>query len=456
MMFNKEKAGKHDAVHVGRVPLGRRQRRLLSETSHIEEELIPAYVKPILIVVALVVVAFVGWATFTRLTEVARAPGEIIPSGQNKVVQHLDGGVVAEIAVEEHKLVKQGEVLLRMDGTQIKGELRQMEARLAALRLRAERLVAFTAGRQPDFSAYEAEYPELVAGQKEIYKTQVAALGSSLSVLDRQVAQRSDRIDQLNKALDSAKQHQALTGELSDMRQDLASRHLVNRSVLLETQRAKVTADGEANRIVEELNVIDQERAEVKSRRVDTVNQLKREALAEMGTVKAEAAEVEETINNLKSRVNRLVITAPSRGYVQDIKVQTVGQVVQPGAVLMQIVPDDTPLEAMIRIAPKDIGYIKVGQPVKLRVTTFDYARFGLAKGSLKRVTASSVMGEDNKPYYRGWVRLEKPYVGDVPGRYPLQAGMAVDAEIVTGDKTLLAYLAKPVIDAFSSSFRER
>lgn len=456
MIFNKQKGGKPDAVHVGRVPLGHRQRRLLSETSHIEEELIPAYVKPILIVVAIVVVAFVAWAMFTRLTEVARAPGEIIPSGQNKVVQHLDGGIVAEIAVEEHMLVQQGQVLLRMDGTQVKGELRQMETRLAALRLRAERLTAFTEGRRPDFSAYEKDYPELVAGQNEIYKTQVAALGSSLSVLDRQVAQRNDRIGQLKKSLDAAKQHQVLSGELTEMRRDLASRHLVNRSVLLETQRAKVTADGEVNRIVEEINVTDQERAEVKSRRIDTVNQLKREALAEMGTVRAEAAEVGDSINNLKARVDRLVITAPSRGYVQEIKVQTVGQVVQPGALLMQIVPDNTPLEAMIRIAPKDIGYIKIGQPVRLRVTTFDYARFGLANGSLKRVTASSVLGEDGKPYYRGWVRLDRPYVGDVPGRYPLQAGMAVDAEIVTGEKTLLAYLSKPVVDALSTSFRER
>jgi len=275
-------------------------------------------------------------------------------------------------------------------------------------------------------------------------------------VLDRQVAQRNDRLAQLKKSLESAKQHQVLSGELSDMREDLASRHLVNRSVLLESQRAKVTADGEVNRIGEELNVTDQERAEVSSRRVDTINQTKRDALAEMGTVKAEAAEVEETINSLKARVERLVITAPSRGYVQDIKVQTVGQVVQPGALLMQIVPDDAPLEAMIRIAPKDIGYVRVGQPVKLRVTTFDYARFGLARGSLKRVTASSIMGEDNKPYYRGWVKLDKPYVGDIPGRYPLQAGMAVDAEIITGEKTLMAYLAKPVIDAFSTAFRER
>jgi len=456
MIFGRDKDAKHNSVHVGQVPLGRRQRRLLSETSHIEEELVPAYVKPILGIVAIFVFGFLLWAALTRLTEVARAPGEIVPSGHNKVVQHLDGGLVAEISVGEHMLVQQGQVLLRLDGTRLEGELRQMETRLAALKMRVERLIAYNEGRQPDFSPWHAEYPELAASEMDIFKTQIAARDSSLSVLDRQAAQRKDRYAQLAKSLESAKQHQILSGELSTMREDLAARRLVNRSVLLETMRAKVTADGEVNRLIEEMNVTDQERAEVGSRRVDIANQLKRDALDEMGKARAEAAEVEDAVRNLKARIERLVVTAPSRGYVQDIKVQTVGQVVQPGALLMQIVPDDAPLEAVIRIAPKDIGYVKVGQTVRLRVTTFDYARFGMAAGSLQRITASSVVAEDNKPYYRGWVRLERAYVGNVPGRYLLQPGMAVEAEIVTGEKTLLAYLARPVADALSMSFRER
>lgn len=447
-----------DAFYGGAVKLGSRQRRLLSETVHIEEELVPTFVRPVLIVVASMVVLFALWAGLTSVVEVARAPGEIIPSGQNKVVQHLDGGVVAAIAVEEHMLVQRGQLLLKMDGSQASADLRQMEARLVSLRLRDERLRAFAESRKPDFGSLAGDHTDLLANQQQIYRTQAETRASTISILDRQIEQRVRRIRQLEQLLASARDHQTLTGELTSMRNDLGSRKLVNRSVILETRRAKVTADSEVARLTQEIDVVSQELAEVRNRRVDTFNQLRRDALAEMGTVGAEIAETEEAIQRLRAKVDRLNVVAPNRGYVQDLKVQTVGQVVQPGALLMQIVPDDAPLEAVIRIAPKDIGYIRVGQPVKLRVTSFDYSRFGFAKGTLSKVTASSITldGQDGMPFYRAWVTLPKPYVGDDPGRYPLQTGMSVEAEVLTGEKTLLTYLTKPVTDVVSRSFQER
>lgn len=454
MIFKRPR--KESASEQEKITLGRRERHLLSETVQIEEELVPAFIRPMLGVVAAIVVIFVLWARMTEIHEVTRAQGEIIPVGKIKVVQHLDGGVVAEIPVEERMLVEEGQTLLRIDGAQAQAELHQMEARRVALHLRAERLSAFAQGRKPAFPEVDEEYRSLLADQQEIYRTQIASLNSALSILDHQIDQRTRRIAQQEKSLSSAAEHQKLTGELSRMREDLAARRLVNQSVLLETRRAKVTADGEVNRITDEIDVNRQELAETRSRRADTMNQLKREALNEMGTVRAEIAEVEDTIQRLQARVDRLVIRAPHRGYVQDLKVQTIGQVVQPGALLMQVVPDKAPLEAEIRIQPKDIGHIKVGQDVNMRITSFDYTRFGYATGHLKRVSASSVAGEDNKPYYRGWVTLDAPHVGTTPGRYLLQPGMSLEAEIVTGSKTLLAYLARPVIDVFSRSFRER
>ncbi len=454
MLFTKLKQVPKDEP--GGVALGARERRLLSETAQIEEELVPGFVRPMLVMAAITVLVFLLWAGLTQIKEVARAQGEIIPVGKIKVVQHLDGGVVAEIPVEERTLVEEGQVLLRIDGSQASADLRQMEARLVALKLRAERLSAFAEGRQPDLAPLAGEHGDLLADQLEIYRTQVATRDSTLSILDHQIDQRTRRLSQQQKSLSAAREHQGLTEELSHMREDLASRRLVNRTVLLETRRAKVTADGEVARLGEEINVNRQELAEVRSRRADTFNQLRRDALNEMGAVRAEMAEVEETIQRLQARVDRLVIRAPHRGYVQDLRVQTVGQVIQPGALLMQVVPDRAPLEAEIRIAPRDIGHVRVEQAVNLRVTSYDYTRFGYASGKLKRISASSIAGEDNKPYYRGWVSLEHPYVGPNPGRYMLQAGMSLEAEIMTGEKTLLSYLAKPVIDVVSRSFRER
>ncbi|MDP4029585.1 MAG: HlyD family type I secretion periplasmic adaptor subunit [Gallionella sp.] len=437
-------------------PLGSRERSLLAESVHIEEELVPAFVRPILYLVAALVLIFILWSALTRMKEVARAPGEVIPSGSVKVVQHLDGGVVAEIVAEERKLVEQGAVLLRIDGTQAHADYGQMKARLDSLRLREERLKAFTEDKTPNFAALGIAQPGMVSNQMEIYITQLDTMDSTLAILDRQIDQRKQRIRQLEMALSTAKEHQSLTGELAEMRENLASRQLINKTVLLETRRAKVTASGEIARLKEEIGVAGNELAEMRSRRLDTQNQLLRDALAELGVVRAEKAEVEETIQRLQGRVDRLEVRAPIRGYVLDMRVQNVGQVVQPGALLMQVVSDNAVMEAEVRISPRDIGFVRVGQPVNLRVTSYDYSRFGFVKGSLKRVSASSMVGENKTSYFQGLVELNNPYVGDVPGRNLLQPGMNVEAEILTGEKTLLAYLVKPLIDVVSMSFNER
>lgn len=456
MMFAKFNNKSEVMTEKSAVLLGSRQRRLLSDTAHIEDELIPGFVRPMLQLVAVAVTLFFLWAGLTHITEVARAPGEIITIGKPKVVQHLDGGMIKEIMVEERSLVQEGQELLRLDGSQAIANLNQSETRLVALRLRVERLNAFALGRKPNFVSLAKSHENLLADQQALYHTQVVTRDSTLSILDRQIDQQRRRIAQHKELLSSSISDQHLTGELANMRENLASRHLITRSVLLETKRAKVTADGEVGRIKQDIGVSQQELAELEFRRADALNQLRREAQNEMGTATAEIAEVEETMGSLKAKVDRLIVRAPHRGYVLEQQVLTLGQIVQPGALLMQIVPDDVPLEAEIRIQPKDIGYVKVNQRVNLRVNSYDYARFGFATGVLRRFSASSSLDEVNKPYYRGWVTLDHPYVGKMPGRNILQSGMGVEAEVITGNKTLLSYLSKPVIDVVTRSFHER
>jgi adhesin transport system membrane fusion protein len=453
-MVANDKPLSSEAKLAGKPTLGTRERRLLSETSHIEEELVPTFVRPVLIVVGALLILFLIWAAITQMKEIARAPGEIIPNGSLKVVQHLDGGIVSQIPVEERTLVEPGQVVFRLDGAQARAELMQMQSRLDALKLRAERLKSFAEERKPDFSAMDAN--SLIPGQLQIFQTQLAARASTSAILDRQIDQRKQRIQQLSQSLKVAKEQLELTTELAEMREGLAERRLINRTILLETRRAKVTASGEVSRITEEIGIVKQELAEVQSRREDSINQLRRDAMTEYGGVRSEMAEVTEQVKRLQDKVYRLDIRAPIRGWVHDLRAKTIGQVIQPGAVIMQIVSDKIVVEAEVQISSRDIGFVKVGQPVNLRVTTFDYARFGIGKGFLKRISASSVAGPDGKLYYKGLVELTNQYVGKVPADHPMQPGMTVEAEILTGEKTLLQYLTKPMIDVLSRSFYER
>lgn len=455
MMMFKKKDGQKTPNKTGRVHVGNRTRRLLAESAQIEEELIPSFVRPLLLTLGVIGILSLLWASLTNLTEVAQAKGELVPAGEIKVVDHLDGGIVTEIKVENRTLVEKGQELLRFNGVQAIADLQQMQSKSIFLSLKAERLAAFAQMRKPVFGEIAGNYANLLRDQMDIYRSQVEARNSTLAIFDRQINQRTLRIRQLETTLLAARKHQVINAELASMRESLASRHLVNRSVMLDTQGAKVSADSEAARLADEIDVVRQELAETQNRRADAINQLSRDALTEMGAANAESAEVEEMLKRLRDKVDKLVVRSPVRGYVQALKVQTVGQVVLPGALLMQIVPADVPLEAVIRIQTKDIGYVKPGQNVNMRVSSYDFTRFGFAHGTLKKVSATNMVDSSGEPYFQGWVELKHPYVGDKQGPL-LEPGMSVEAEILTGNRTLLAYLLKPLRVINSRSFNER
>ncbi len=444
-----------DSDNEGLVKRARRGKRLLSEAVQIEQEVVPEFVGTGVLVAAVLVVSFVVWASFAKITETTVAPGEVVPTGNVKVVQHLEGGIVGSILVREGQIVEADEVLLSLDAAQAGAEFNQLEARAIALRLRTERLAAFAENRPAMFPASE-QYPELIADQVEILENQAESLRSSLAVIDAQIAQRTQRLSQLQQSLTGALRQQELAGEILEMRERLGAKKLVTQVDLLETRRAKATADSEVIRLREEIDVSRQELNEAQMRRDDTVTQTRSQSLIEMGRVRAELAEVENALDRARNRVQRLDVRAPVRGLVQDLKVATGGQVIQPGALLMQIVPLDAGLEAEVTISTRDIGHVSPGDPVVIKVSSYDFARFGGIDGTLRQISATSVLDEKGTPSFRGWVTLSQPYVGDTADRNLVVPGMGVQAEIITGRKTLLSYLFKPINDAFERSFRER
>lgn len=438
------------------ISFGSRQRRLLSETIQVEDELIPSYAKPVLYLIIFMVVGFFVWASITQLTEVTLAPGEIVPSGQIKVVQHLSGGTIAEVLVEERMSVKEGDLLVKLDDARALSDLRQVEGRLASLRLRAERQESFIMDREPDFSRYDESYSTIVAVQEQQLNNQVRVRDLTLDILNRQIQQRVSRLEQLSKSLEAAEKHRELTEQMLSMRQGMAEKRLVTRITLLETERAAVTARGEEDRILKEINLIEQELAESQSRFYETQNQILQEPLEQLGQLEAQIAETEEELSKVKSRLDELWVRAPASGLVFNLSVNNQRQVIQPGAVLMQIVPDDVELQAEVRISPDDIGYLHLGQKVNIKVSSYDFARYGYAKGSLSRVSAFSTLDEREQPYFKGWVALDKNYLGNEESQFPLMPGMVVSADILTGEKTLLAYLADPITKGLANSFNER
>lgn len=436
---------------------GGRRKRLLSEAIQLEEEVVPEFIRPAMLAIAVFVVVFIAWAATVNISEVASALGEVIPSGQVQVVEHLEGGVIEDILVEEGATVEKGQTLVHLNAVQANAEFKQLQARFISLRLRGERLTAFSEGRKPDFSEIGADYPQLVADQMGIYKNQIKSRETSVQVIKSQLEQRRRELRQLKESLVAARQHKQLTAEMLDMREKMVAKKLITRVEYLETKRAKITAAGEVARILDEIKVNEQAVIETQSRIADHGAQLLNTATKELGAVSAEIAEVRNSMARIEDRVAHLEIKAPIRGLVQELMVKTVGQVVSPGGLLMRIVPIGDTLEVEVQISPNDIGHIKIGQKVLVKVGSYDFSRFGGINGSLRRLSASSMIdATSGEAFFKGWVSLDKPHIGNEPGKYTVLPGMNVVAEISTGEKTLLQYIMKPLMDALRGSFRER
>lgn len=443
-------------AHSSDVTMGVRQRRLLSETVRIEDELIPAYTKPISYLVLVMLMLFVAWASITELSEVTSAPGEIVPVGQIKVVQHLNGGTVTEVLVKERQHVNEGDLLLKLDDGRTLSDLRQVTSRLASLKLRAERQTAFILNKTPDFSVFETSEPAMVEVQYQQLANQIKLRDSTLAVLEQQIQQRESRLAQLKESLISASKHQDLTAEVFSMRQQMAAKRLITRVTLIEAERAALTAQGEVERITQEISYTQKELSEANSRFFETRNQLLRDPLNQLDRLKSDIAETEEELLRIQRNAKDLFVRAPADGLVFNLAVLNKGQVIQPGSVVLQIVPANVELDAEVRISPDDIGFVRLGQEVNVKVSSYDFSRFGYATGKLDRISAFSSLDNANQPYFKGWVKLDKNFLGSDAQRYPLIPGMTVTAEVLTGYKTLLAYLSDPITKGLANGFRER
>lgn len=440
-----------------KVRRGDRQTRFLAQSVILEEAGSSGLIRIAMVTIAVVICAFLVWSAITNVDEVAIASGEVVPTGQVQSIQHLEGGIISEILVAEGEEVQKEQVLIRLDPSAAAAELNQMKARRAGLELQRERLRALGAGEQPDFSFAGPEYRRLIDDQISIYESAVDANENRRKVIVTQIEQRKQELVLLEEQEETLSRTADIRLDEYEMREELFRRGLTTKITYLDAKRALNDTRGElANLIVERQR--NQESLLEQETRLDELDTDAREqALAEMGSVTNELAQVNETLSRLFDRVRRLEIVAPVRGFVKGLQIHTVGGVVPPGAVILELVPTDKELVVEAKITTRDVGHVREGQPVTLKVTTYDFARYGGISGELRDVSASTFVDEaTGDPYYKGIVAMDRGYVGFDPEKNRVLPGMTVQADIKTGRKTLLEYLMKPVVSSVKTAFRER
>lgn len=439
-----------------KVRRGDRQTRFLAQSVILEEGGSSGLIRGAMVTICVVICLFLGWSMVTNVDEVAVTSGEVIPSGQVQALQHLEGGIVKEILLQEGQLVEKGQVLIKLDETSAVTELQKLEARRAGLEIRSERLRALGIGGVPDWSKVGSRYPAMIRDQQRIYEGSLEAFFSRQETIRKQIEQRRADLELFVEREQTLIRSAEIFAEELDVREQLYKEGLTSKIAYLDAKRSMNTARGELADLISERERAVEAIKESQSRLDEIETEFREQALAELSESANELIQVEEALVQARDRVRRLKITAPVRGIVKGLLIHTIGGIIPPGEVITEIVPLDKELVVEAKIKPRDVGHVRIGQPVTVKVTTYDFSRFGGITGELQDVSASTFLDEQGEPYYKGIIELDRSYVGKDQSQNRVMPGMTVQADIKTGKKTLFSYLLKPVYSSVSTAFRER
>lgn len=392
-------------------------------------------------------------AAVIQVDEITRGMGKVIPTSKVQIVQASEPTVISEILVRQGQLVQKGQLLVRLDDSQSASALGQLEAENSRLAAKASRLQGEgTGGGNGDCKAGEACDEERLLGQ-----VRQATAQSRESALVASVDQRRRELQEAQATAASLEDSVRLAREQVNMLQPLAVKGIVPQTDLLSAQRELVDVQG---RLAAARQAIGRAAAGIREAQaqVSTArNDFRQQALNERSEVVTKMAVNTESIKGATARQERNELRAPVTGLVNDVQVTTVGGFVNSGEKILQVVPVGDRLLVEARVSPKDIAFIKVGDRANVKVTAYDFSIYGGLSGTVRVIGSDSIYDEaERQAYYTVVVETDRSYITKGDQRLPIMPGMICDVEIITGSKSILTYLLKPVLRAFGQALTER
>jgi len=431
------------------------QLRILSQSAMLEEARTPYLVRTTMLIICLAFFIFVTWTAFTKIKEMARTTGEIIPSSYIQSIQHLEGGIVKEILVRDDDSIKKGQVLIRLEGENVHADYKRVLAKLHHLRLKAARLRAFISGNREEFNRLTKKISRH-STEEDLLASMLDGLKRQQEILNQQLNQKKEQKKLLEEQLETAKKALQIAKTAFKTQNQLYKERLVAETTYLAVVREMNQQQGQVNQLTVKVNQAREAISEYEWRLQSLLVETRNKALEKLGSIEGEIAETEALQKKLADQIARLDIRSPVDGLVKGLEVHTIGGVIAPGRQLMEIVPAGSDLLAEVKISPNDIGHIKVGYPVIVKITSYDFSRYGAINGTVTGLSATTFANQHGQTFYKGMISLEKNYVGNTEGQNMILPGMIVNADIITGEKSLLAYFLKPIYKAMNSAFRER
>lgn len=406
----------------------------------------------------LVVLAALGvWAWFTPLDEVAVAEGAVAPQGKIKVIQHLEGGIIRELMVNEGDTVVAGDALLRLELDAERSNPEQLRAELDGLLLARAPWAAEIDGTATAFDrGAAARRPSDAARAEQTFDARQAEIRSALDVANKRIRRRGLAIETLETRRRAMFNDLTLAEENLAIAAQAASSGLATRTEELELRREVEQLLGAIDTLAAEIRQARADREEARAQLVEIRNRYASEATERLGEIDRQIAQIRETLASAQQQTLRTTIRTPIDGIVKKMRYHTIGGVVRPGEAIMEIVParDDLVIEA--RLHPRDRGYVTVGQSATVKITTYDFTRYGTLDGRLILIGADADEDDQGEPYFRLVVEADRPYLGSADNPLRISPGMEAEVNIHTGTRTVLEYFLRPLLRLRHDAFRER
>ncbi|QIG29751.1 HlyD family type I secretion periplasmic adaptor subunit [Leclercia adecarboxylata] len=403
-------------------------------------------------------IAMILWASLASIDEVTRGEGRAIPSSRLQKVQNLEGGIVAEVFVHEGEVVKAGVPLLRLDDTQFRSNAGETQADRLALQARIQRLTAQLNDASTLTLAPEIvqQAPDIANGEMELFASVNKRIQSELAGLNEQLVQKKQELLDFQGKASQYRRSLGLQQQEVSMSEPLVAKGAISKVEVLRLRRGVVETQGQLDSVTLAIPRAEAAIKEIESKVSETRGRYRSEALGQLNEARTDLSKIEASGKAITDRVNRTLVTSPVRGVVQQLLVNTIGGVIQPGNDLVEIVPLDDKLLVEAKIRPQDIAFLRPGQEATVKFTAYDYTIYGGLKGTLEQISPDTVTDKDGKSFYIIRLRTDKNHLGTDEKPLLIIPGMVASVDIITGKKTVMAYLLKPILRAKAEAFRER
>lgn len=413
----------------------------------------PLRARVFLYVVLMAVVALIGWSYFASIDEVTRGTGRVIPSSQLQRVQSFDGGVVQEILVREGQVVEAGQLLMRIDPTRFVSNFRENRARALALQARITRLQALITDTPfTPSDELRDEAPGLVAQELDLYESRREELREVESMARDRLRQRQEELNEARSRLSAASRELNMASQELNLTRPLLASGAVSEVEVLRLERDVSRAQGDRSQASAQVARLEAAVEEAQTQLREVTLERRGEWRNLLADALGELSALDESSTGLQDRVRLAEVRSPVDGVVQRMNITTIGGVAQPGQDVVDIIPTDDQLLVEARIAPQDIAFLRPGQPATIKLTAYDFTIYGGLAAELDHISADTITDDNDNTFYLVRVRTQEEVEHDLS----VIPGMTAQVDIMTGKRTVMQFLLKPVLRAWSNSMGER